>query len=226
MTNKITKANLIAEARSLGATESRNGDAFVRFLTSVVMVATVGEVTLEKRRFVLDNENYASGITWDDATEIANAHVKAVQTAATFDAKKGSHKALASKIRAMVKYAQWMDEYCPERDPAEQLSYVARWRIAAKEDHEVCDMSRCLLAFARAQTKAESLLTKEQVVELCLLPDSNETLTARAWWNRVYKQANQLSSGRLPKCPEQDESNEMLTLLGACIKRLGIKARK
>jgi hypothetical protein len=212
MDNRVTKAALIAEARKLGAGATHNKDAYVRFLTSIVLAATVGEVKIGKPGS-------------DDSVEIAAAHVRATTIGAKYDPKKPAHQILASKIRAMIRFANWCEEHVPEKDPAEILSDMARERAKASENHAIYDASNCVLAFARAQAKAETLLSRDEVQELCKIPDNNESATAAQWWHRIYKQALKLNAGTLPHCPEQDDGVEMAVLLTACEKRLKIRRK-
>ena len=210
--NTVSLSDILEIARQIGADEAKGKDGQPRYLLKVAEAAFVG---------ALDNDRSKHGTGIDDAQKLTETYVTARTGANIFDAKALNSRVAINRTRTMIKLGMW-----PKGGPGEPLSTLnslMTLRDKLRKDNSfvkrIEDPTNCMLRFARAQLKRDSVIDMAELQEFCLKRDP-EPRSAEDFWEQVRRTGRQLAEGKLANCPEQDNSDEMKTLLRIAIKRL------
>ena len=210
--NILTFIDMLELAKQTGIDEATGKDGQPRYLLKIVEAAFVG---------ALDNDANKHGTGIGDAQKLTEAYVKARAGANIFDAKALAGRVAINRTRTMIKLGMW-----PKGGPGEPLSTLnslMTLRDKLRKDNSfikrIEDPTNCMLRFARAQLKRDSVIDMAELQEFCLKREP-EARSAEDFWEQVRRTGRQLAEGKLANCPEQDNSDEMKTLLRVATKRL------
>lgn len=210
--NVLTFIDMLELAKQTGIDEAIGKDGQPRYLLKIAEAAFVG---------ALDNAANKHGTGINDAQKLTEAYVKARAGVNIFDAKALAGRVAINRTRTMIKLGMW-----PKGGPGEPLSTLnslMTLRDKLRKDNSfikrIEDPTNCMLRFARAQLKRDSVIDVAELQEFCLKRDP-EPRSAEDFWEQVRRTGRQLAEGKLANCPEQDNSDEMKTLLRVATTRL------
>ena len=210
--NALTLSDILELAKQTGIDEAKGKDGQPRYLLKIAEAAFVG---------ALDNDRSKHGTGIDDAQKLTKTYVTARTGANIFDVKALNSRVAINRTRTMIKLGMW-----PKGGPGEPLSTLnslMTLRDKLRKDNSfvkrIEDPTNCMLRFARAQLKRDSVIDVTELQEFCLKRNP-EPRSAEDFWEQVRRTGRRLAEGKLANCPEQDTSDEMKTLLRIATKRL------
>jgi len=210
--NVITAADLLDVAQELGKQAGQGKDTQVKFLLKVVEGGYHNAIDLSGNKF---------GKDIDDATKLAEAYVKARQSSVVFDAKADNQRKLISTLRTSIKLGQW-----PKGGNGEPLATVnnlmtmrQKLRQNPAEARASTAPANTLLKYARAQLKRDTLLTDEELRQLCYKKPKGDAPTAEERIEATRKLLDKLIKGDLPD-GAQDNSSDVIVARDSLTRRL------
>ena len=211
-TNTITFADLLQTAAELGADAGKGKDTQIKFLLKAVEGGFHNALDLASNKH---------GTDVDDATKLSEAYVKAQQGAVIFDAKAPNQQKLISTVRTSIKLGGW-----PKGGNGEPMATVnnliqmrQNLRKIPAEAKKLQDAANCLLSYARAQLKRDTLIDDAELREFCYKPGKN-LQTGEQIIEGIVKQLDRLIDGRAAQSTAQDNSPEIVAARQDLRKRL------
>lgn len=211
-TNTITFADLLQTATELGAEAGKGKDTQIKFLLKGVEGGFHNALDLAPNKH---------GTDVDDATKLAEAYVKAQQGAVVFDAKAPNQAKLISTVRTSIKLGGW-----PKGGNGEPMATVnnlitmrQQLRKIPAEAKKLNDAANCLMNYARAQLKRDTLIDDAELKGFCYKPGKN-LATGEQIIEGMVKQLDKLISGQAAQSTAQDNSPEIVAARNEMRKRL------
>ena len=210
--NVITANDLMDVAQELGKEAGKGRDTQIKFLLKVVEGGYHNAVDLAKNKH---------GQDIDDATKLAETYVKARQNSVMFDAKADNQRKLISCLRTNIKLGQW-----PKGGNGEPLQTVnnlwTMWRKLRADPalaKTLDDAANTQMKYARAQLKRDTLLSDDELRELCFRKPKGDALTAEERLEATRKLLDKLIKGGFPD-GAQDNSSDVIVARDSLTRRL------
>lgn len=165
-TNVITLDEVMTMAATLGAQAALGRDTQIKSLLKCLEGAYHGALDLKKSKH---------GTDVDDAQKYAEGYFKARNANAIFDAKADNQQKLASTIRTSIKLGS-----TPKFGNGEPIATVnnlmGAWQKLKQgpDRKRLDDAANVFLKYARTQLKRDTLLTDDELKELCFRPGKAE----------------------------------------------------
>lgn len=211
-TNGVSLSDLIAAAAQLGGENGKGRDTQIKMGIMLVEGGYHSGIDLEANKH---------GTDIDDATKIAEAYVKAQSGAVVFDAKAPNQRKLISTFRTCIKLGMW-----PKGGNGEPLATVnqmisdrQKLRAIPAEAKKLDDAFNALLKYARAQIKADQLLSPAEITSF-LYKSINPLKTAEEVVEAQRDALQKLYEGKAANGTAQDHSPQIKAAIDALTKRL------
>ena len=211
--NQLTLDQVLEIAKTAGADTARGSDSLTKLLLKVAEGAFVGTLDATK-------DKHGPGIT--DAAKINEAFSKAKSTTNIFDAKADKARKQTSIIHTMIKLGGYTKG--GNGEPLSTLNNLMTLRDQLRRDSanakRVEDPVNCMIRFARAQLKLDTMIPQGDLKTYALKVDNSHSKAVEDWWDGVRRQAQKLKIGKLANCPDSDTSAEIDALIKTANKRL------
>lgn len=210
--NGLTLTDLIVAATSLGGQKGAGSDTQIKLALKVVEAAYHGGIDLTPNKHGPDT---------DDATKIAEAYVKAANSAVVFDVKENRQAKLVACVRTLTKLGQW-----PKGGSGEPLatlnnliSYRQKQRAKPGMSKRMDDAFNTTMRFARQQLRRDQLIDPSEFDSFCMKkvadPQTGEEIV-----ESMRNQLRKLAQGKAVKGTVQDASPEVTKAIELLTKRL------
>lgn len=211
--NSLTFTELLTIATDLGAEAGKGKDVQVKLDLKVLEGAFVGQLDLQPNKH---------GDEISDAVKLAEAYVRAQNSAVIFDAKAPNQRRLVSNLNKMIKLGtspKWgVGE--PMQNVNDLMTLRQNLRRTANKGVRLDDAHNTLMRYATTQLKSDTLISDpNQMKAFCLKKDSDPR-TAEEVLRSIQKIASALKSGKVSNCPDTDNSPEVSSIINACNKRI------
>lgn len=209
--------NLLQVATELGEQAGKGKDVQVKFALKLLEGATLGVIDLAKNKHGKDK---------DDAVALAEAYVKAQGSANIFDAKAPNQQKLISTARTFIKFGGYT--HGGAQEPMATTNKLLTIRAQLRRDKtyvgRLDDAFNTLIKFARTQMKRTTMIDGDELRAFCFrsTPDPR---TAAEVLRSIQKLAAKLAEGKVPNCPDMDDSPEVKSIINACNKRMAAIAK-
>lgn len=217
MSNLPKLQELLTMAEELGAQEAQGKDVQIKFDISVLEAANAGSIDLTK-------DKHGDGV--DDAVKLSEAYFRGRNKAVIFDHREPKQRKLAATTRLCIKGGgspRW-----GTNEPMQAINTLLTKRQKHRQNPakgmKLDDAHNTLMRFLREQLKRDTIIPDSELDRFCFKP-ATESRAVEDWLHTVMKQANQLKIGKLPNCPELDNSPEIQAIIKACNTRLSNIAR-
>jgi len=210
--NVITAADLLDVAQELGKQAGQGKDTQVKFLLKVLEGAYHNAIDLAGNKH---------GKDIDDATKLVEAYVKAQSGATVFDHKAPNQRKTISCARTMIKFGQWTKGGNGEPIASANNLMTMRQKLRQNptEAKKLDDAANTLLKQARTQLKRDTLLTDEELRQLCYKKPKGDAPTAEERLESTRKLLDKLIKGDLPD-GAQDNSSDVIVARDSLTRRL------
>jgi len=199
--NKLSFDDCAKIAADLGHQAGLGRDTQIKFLLKAVEGGYHG---------ALDLGHNKHGTDVDDATKLAEIYVKAHQGAVVFDAKAANQRKLISTVRTSIKLGGWPKG--GNGEPMATVNNLISMRQKLKqipgEAKKLDDAANTLMKYARAQLKADTLLSSDELKTFCYKPNS-DLATAEEIIEKAVKQLDRLIDGSASQNTAQNSSTNV-----------------
>lgn len=219
MTTKTTGnvpsfATLLAEVKDMGENLGRAKDIQVQFGLKVLHAAYAGAINL-------DPDKHGPGI--HDGVLLAEAYAKGQNSTVIFDKKQPNQRKLISNTTKMIKLGS-TGKWGVGQPISIVNDLMSRRLKLAKAGNKVDDAYNTLMRFATAQLKSPSLIDDDELDGFCVKSET-EPRSAEEVLEGIRKLATKLMAGKVPNCPDQDDSDEVKGIVRQCTRRLTALAK-
>ena len=187
-TNKPSFATLAADCEELGKQLGQGKDSLSKLFLKIAQWSFAGHIDV-------DPNKHGNGV--DDAQKLAGAYTMGQSAGTIFDAKGGSGRVVASKVRTIVRFGMFAKGGTGE--PMATINNFMAKRAAYRKDATMCkkldDPSNSLLRLARAQLKRDHIVPASEFDTFLLKPQS-ETKTEEDWLEGTRKAAINAKKGK------------------------------
>lgn len=210
--NVLPFETLLAIATDLGTQAGQGTDTQIRFDLKVVEASFLGTVDLSPGKH---------GKEIDDASRLGEAYAKARNGSVVFNPKAANQRKLISNIRTCIKGGMYSKGGTGE--PLQTINtLMTLWQKMRRDPSlgkKMDDAHNTLMRFIRAQLKLDSMIDSNQLKDFCVKRET-EARSGEEVLESIRKIANNLKAGRVPNCPDTDNSPEVLAIIANCTKRI------
>lgn len=212
MANTLSLSDLLSVATILGGQVGQAKDSQIKFLMKVAEGGYYNGINLDANKH---------GQDVDDAVKLAEAYVKAQNSAVMFDAKAPNQQKLTSLVRTSIRFGQW-----PHGGVGEPIAVMNdfisyRQKVRAKPDMsgKLKDAADAFMTFARNQLKRQTVIDKGEFAQFLFKP-GHSLATAEEIIEQARKNLQRLKEGKAAKSTALDQSPEISKAIDALTKRL------